>query len=537
MRSHLISLSTLLFVVDHAHAAIFPVQARTRPNGIYARADVNASTSSNGIPVQNTHNAEYISNITLGGVSIPVMLDTGSSDLWVATNVPGAKDLGKSVTLSYAVGQAAGDIHTAQLQFDDYTVNDQAFLMVTNTSSFSTDIGSQGYNGLVGLGPNSGSVIYQKIDDSTGDAVLNRIFSQNSTSQNFISFTLSRLGDPMDNIPGTFTISQVIPGFENITSMPKLSVEKVHKLTDADQHWQIYTDKNGVIGPDGEPIEISSIVPSAPDGQLVVVLDSGFTLPQVPRAMSDAIYGRVKGAEFDTSQQVWTVPCDQLLNLAFVFGGVTYPVHPFDVATSDFNYTDANGNPKCIGAFQPITSAFSLLGEYDLILGMAFLRNTYTLLDFGDFVKDASTDPGDPFVQLLPLTNNASAHTDFVQVRLNGVDTTGDAAHALLPASQMQHSPETEGEKKKEREEEILSRWPYILVGCLAFVLLCVGLCVWRCCCRRGKGVKGKKGKGGQAAGILGNNPVYQPLSEPAPPAMNMHPMGQSSYSDPYGRR
>ncbi|TFK52509.1 acid protease [Heliocybe sulcata] len=465
------------------------------------------------------------------------MLDTGSSDLWVATNVPGAKDLGKSVTLSYAVGQAQGDVYTAQLQFDDYTVEDQAFLMVTNTSSFSTDIGAQGYNGLVGLGPNSGSVIYQKVDDSTGDNVLDRIFSQNKTSQNFISFTLSRLGDPTDTIPGTFTISELVSGYENITSMPKISVEKVHKLTDADQHWQIYTDKNGVIGPDGEPIEIKSIVPSAPDGQLVAVLDSGFTLPQVPRELSDAIYGRVQGAVYDTNSQVWTVPCDQLVNLAFKFGGVTYPVHPLDVATSDFNYTDATGNPKCVGAFQPITSAFSLLGEYDMILGMAFLRNAYTLLDFGDFVSESSKDTGDPFVQLLSLTDNATAHNDFVQVRMNGVDTSGDAAHALLPASQMKHSPETEEEKKKEREEQILSRWPYILVGCLLFVALCVGLVIWRCCCRRGaKGFKGKKGAAGKG-GILGQKPVYQPLSEPAPPAMNMQPMGQSAYSDPYGRR
>lgn len=29
------------------------------------------------IPVSNTHNAQYISNITLGGVEVPVLLDTG----------------------------------------------------------------------------------------------------------------------------------------------------------------------------------------------------------------------------------------------------------------------------------------------------------------------------------------------------------------------------------------------------------------------------------------------------------------------------
>lgn len=31
-----------------------------------------------------------------------------SSDLWVATSVPNAKDLGEALTLSYAVGTAAG---------------------------------------------------------------------------------------------------------------------------------------------------------------------------------------------------------------------------------------------------------------------------------------------------------------------------------------------------------------------------------------------------------------------------------------------
>src|ERR1700729_4415819 len=43
-----------------------------------------------------------------------------------------------------------GDINTATLTFDNYTVDKQAFLLVTNTSSFSTDITSQGYSGLVG---------------------------------------------------------------------------------------------------------------------------------------------------------------------------------------------------------------------------------------------------------------------------------------------------------------------------------------------------------------------------------------------------
>lgn len=48
------------------------------------------------------------------------------------------------------------------------------------------------------------------------------------------------------------------------------------KRISADQHWQALTDKDqGLIGPDGVPIQMSSIVPKAPDGQYVAVVDSG----------------------------------------------------------------------------------------------------------------------------------------------------------------------------------------------------------------------------------------------------------------------
>ena len=226
---------------------------------------------------------------------------------------------------------------------------DTSLVLVPNASSFSLDIKAQGFEGLIGLGPNTGSVILDKLDDDSGNSVLNRIFSQNSTSSNYLTLLLDREGPVNQTFTGQLTIADVVPGFEKITSMPKLGVDKVHRLTDADQHWQTYTDANGVIGPDGQPIKIDSIVPKAPDDQLVVVFDSGYTLPQVPRAMSDAIYGRVQGAQYNEDVGVWTVPCSQLINLSFKFGGVEYPIHPLDVSSSDFNMVDAMGNPVCVG--------------------------------------------------------------------------------------------------------------------------------------------------------------------------------------------
>jgi len=159
-----------------------------------------------------------------------------------------------------------------------------------------------------------------------------------------------------------------------------------------------------------------------------------------------------------------------------------------------------------------------------MILGMAFLRNTYTLLDYGDFIDGSSNDRGSPFVQLLPLTDVNTAHNDFVRSRLNGNDTTGNPSKVLLPASQCQRSPESAAERKQHYEEMVLSRWPYILVGCLVFVILCILLIVWRCCCRRNK--KPKKTKAGL---LLSQDATYAPLHDPHS-SLNLKPL-----SDPFG--
>ena len=123
------------------------------------------------------------------------------------------------------------------------------------------------------------------------------------------------------------------------------------------------------------------------------------------------------------------------------------------------------------------------------------VRNAYTLIDFGNFVSN-SDDDSDPFVQLLPLTTPAEAHSDFVQKRLGGVDTT----IALLPASEGQASPESKAEKEQHLKGEVLRNWPYIFVGCLALVGIFVGLIVWKFCCKRrrqaAKAAKAAKGDG-----------------------------------------
>ncbi|PCH43782.1 acid protease [Wolfiporia cocos MD-104 SS10] len=414
--------------------------------------------------LSDSSDIKYFTNVSLGGESFQVLIDTGSSDLWVAGNVPNAQSTGKSAGVDYAIGAASGSVMTATMGFDDYTVNNQAFISVPVDSAHPMG------QGIIGLGPNSGSDVYQQFNSPAGDSPLNSIFRQNTSTPNFITILLGRDEDDAHPFPGDLTVGEVLPDYENITSQPKLTVAQ-----DADsgaQHWQALVDKDGVIGPDGQPIEVQSVVEGL--DQLVAVFDSGFTLPQVPAAVAGAIYSRVPGANFTYSPaagNVWTIPCNVELNVTFKFGGVSFPVNPLDTSLSPSVLTvmNAAGETVCVGAFQPITTAAS--PNYDMILGMAFLRNAYLLVNMGDFV-DGSSSTAPPYVQLLPLTSAAEAHTQFVDERLGGVDNT--SAFHLLPASKANYSAGSTTASGESLQQKIKPYLPYIIAGSATVAILLI---------------------------------------------------------------
>ena len=186
---------------------------------------------------------------------------------------------------------------------------------------------------------------------------MDRIFLSNTSTPNYLTTLLGRSDDPTDLYPGNITIGEVLPNFENVTHMPKLPVVEVSVHEKDDQHWQILLDKNGITGPDGNVINITSIV----DGgqQLNAVLDTGFSLSQVPRQLSDAIYGRIPGATFGAVGRgvgnTWKLPCNVEVNLTFTIGGVKYPIHPLDTSLD----WSENGTDFCIGS----VSAFFALAR------------------------------------------------------------------------------------------------------------------------------------------------------------------------------
>lgn len=487
--------------------------------------------------IGNVQNSQYVANITVGGGDFTVILDTGSSDLWVTGNIANSTDTGTPASINYAIGRASGNVHTAPVVFSDFSVSSQAFIDVQNSSSFGA-IAALGIDGLAGLGPGFSSIVRNTVGAGVGDTLLDNVFQLNKTTSNFITFLLSRNGVlNAQSVQGEFTISEIISGYESVTSQPKLPVAELKNSSRTDQHWT--TLLNSITAPKGELIELESIVKHTADGKLVTVLDSGFTLPQVPRHVADAIYGVVEGAEYDTSNGWWVIPCQQELNVSVNFGGINYPVHPLDISSSDFGGKFSNGSVACVGTFQPISTAFSLGGEFDTIMGEAFLRNTYTLLNWGDFVDDVSAPRDSPYVQLLSTTNAAQAHKEFVDTRLGGVDITAEPRFKFLKNGKK--SPVPDGERVQHLEGLAYRNRAAIAAGTVGGFILLVLLSIF-CYCRRRRAARRARGMQqiGSTSTLVGGHERYRSMSDPrsappgAMPMQNMQGGYQGGYRDPY---
>lgn len=140
-------------------------------------------------------------------------------------------------------------------------------------------------SGMLGLGPNRGSRIHASLNNQPqGDTVLDRIFQQNVSAPNILTVLLGRSNDPTEKYPGSITVGESLQGLENITSQPREPVTSLQPPDAPNQHWQVLLDEDGVIGPDGQPIQAQTRVQGTQNPkQLTAVFDTGFSFPQVPQ--------------------------------------------------------------------------------------------------------------------------------------------------------------------------------------------------------------------------------------------------------------
>ncbi|KAJ7469567.1 aspartic peptidase domain-containing protein [Mycena latifolia] len=379
--------------------------------------------------ITNFGNQRYTATLEVGGKSINVILDSGSTDLWsvpfLALNPRGGvgafNDTGVAHRIVYGDGSTYinGTIGLAEMVIAGRTISRQAFINVTQNVGL-TECGG-GVCGLVGLSfdsPDDGieaALTAAGHDGATlGKSVLSNVFDMNPGQPRFFAVAFSRLDDANETADASLAISEYDPRYAAVKHEPQNPT-----YPPGNRGWSILSDGIFV---NGVSIPWPSHTTTTPVGKRRIGLDTGTTNFLLPGPIRDAIYAAVPGAvlsknsslpntHWSSDDDVWVVPCTTAINFTISFGGHAYPIHPLDMTDM---YTqvgpDGRNYTVCIGSITNGGSITNRTNDNDALFGDSFLRNVYTVFSFGN-----NTNP--PSVQFLSVTNASDAADDFARIR------------------------------------------------------------------------------------------------------------------------
>jgi len=372
-------------------------------------------------------------------------------------------------------------------------------------------------------------------------------FAQNASEPNHIAVQLDRFGDLDETGMGSFSIGTFDEKYIAVKDSPVLPVFSTEAQA---RRWSVALDAFEVAG---RNVTLpKSTVPNAPSGKLISVLDTGASSMSIPRELVSAIYSSVDGAVYFDEVDMWFVPCLAAPEVALWFGGKRYPMHPLDTTQPHgFQFGTWPNQTYCTSAISPYTFSAGV-GELDLLLGDNFLRNVYSVFDFGD-TDPATGKNGQPYMKLLSVTNETEAGADFKASRtkaLSSLPSLGDIS-ALIELAKSDNetttatsttstsSPPTKtgtsnlaGVADNDGSNSEIAQSVNKLVGLAPAMLGLLGLNALLVLVLVGMGVVllRKKGSGG---GVTRGVPRYEPVRLPP-----KNEGGVVGYDEPYeGRR
>ncbi|ODN76856.1 hypothetical protein L202_05448 [Cryptococcus amylolentus CBS 6039] len=323
--------------------------------------------------------ASYAGTVSIGTPSqdFLVIMDTGSSDLWVAGSTCTADfctqtttfDTSNSSTFStsneafnitYGSGDADGELATDTVSMGGFSVTDQTFGVVTSTSA---DLISSPLSGLMGLAfksiASSGATpCWQSLasggswDSAEFGVYLNRYRGDSSASE--------IESDGGEILFGGTDSSKYNGSFNYIS------------IDEADEdYWRIPLEALTVQGSD---VTITSSTSSGSSPQCAI--DTGTTLIGVPSTVAEAIYAEIDGAEALSASSGYSgyyqYPCSTTVSVSLQYGGLSYSISDADMNLGSFT----SDTSMCTGAF--FAMDLSASSPVQWIVGASFMKNVYT---------------------------------------------------------------------------------------------------------------------------------------------------------------
>ncbi|CAK7217583.1 hypothetical protein SBRCBS47491_003208 [Sporothrix bragantina] len=323
---------------------------------------VDAATGSGIGIVTNTPTSgdvEFLSPVSIGGQTLNMDFDTGSSDLWVFnTGLSAAQSAGhtlfdatKSTTFKKLTGQTfsvsygdgssvSGTVGTDVVNIGGAQVNAQAVELATKvSSSFVQDTASNGLVGLAFSKLNTVQPTQQKtFFDNVQASLASPVFTANLKHDAAGSYEFGAIDSTQFSGTMNFVNVETTQGF-----------------------WQ-FTSSKFAIG--------NGTVQTGGAGQAIA--DTGTTLLLANDNIVNAYYSTVTGAE--NNQQVGgiTIPCDaDLPDLQLDVGGKMATVKGTDIM-----FEQVQGN-TCFGGLQAIDSDLMIFGD-------VFFKSNFVAFNIGD---------------------------------------------------------------------------------------------------------------------------------------------------------
>jgi len=314
---------------------------------------------SHPVPISNFMNAQYFSEIEIGTPpqTFKVILDTGSSNLWVPSSECGSiacylhqkydssassthKKNGSTFEIQYGSGSLSGFISQDTVSIGDLTLKGQDFAEATAEPGLAFAFGR--FDGILGLGYDTISVngvvppFYNMVDKGLLD---DKIFAFS-------------LGDTESESEVTFG---GIDKTKYTGDMTKIPLRRK-------AYWEVELDAI-VLGEESAEFEGTG-----------AILDTGTSLIVLPTTMADLINKEI-GAKKGYGGQ-YTIECEKrasLPDITFTLTGTN-----FTISATDYTI-EASGS--CISAFSGMDIP-APAGPL-IILGDAFLRKYYSVYDLG----------------------------------------------------------------------------------------------------------------------------------------------------------